>query len=148
MEAANRGSSRAGGLSIGMNISLPHEQTANPYISPELAFDFHYFFMRKFWLIYKARAIIAFPGGFGTLDEIFETLTLLQTQKLDRSDLFVLLYGEEYWKKIVDFDALVHHRVIAPEDLEIFSFSSDPEDAFRLLKSKLETHLRAYYVKE
>jgi uncharacterized protein (TIGR00730 family) len=137
MEAANRGASRAGGKSIGMNISLPYEQHINPYISPELAFEFHYFFMRKFWLINIAKSIVAFPGGFGTLDEIFETLTLLQTRKISREKTCILLYGEEYWREIVDFEALVKHGVISPEDLQLFNFSSDVDDAFKLLKKRL-----------
>ena len=137
MEAANRGASRAGGKSIGMNISLPYEQNINPYISPELAFDFHYFFMRKFWLINLAKSIVAFPGGFGTLDEIFETLTLLQTRKISREKTVILLYGEKYWREIVDFAALVKHGVILPEDIQLFNFCSDVDDAFKLLKKHL-----------
>lgn len=137
MEAANRGASRAGGKSIGMNISLPYEQHINPYISPELAFDFHYFFMRKFWLINLAKSIVAFPGGFGTLDEIFETLTLLQTRKISKEKTFILLYGEKYWREIVDFAALAKHGVILPEDLHLFKFSSDIDHAFNLLKKHL-----------
>jgi len=141
MEAANRGATRAGGLSIGMNISLPHEQFPNPYISPELAFEFHYFFMRKFWLVYRARAIIAFPGGFGTLDEIFETLTLLQTHKMDRRDIFVLLYGKDYWKSVVNFNALVDNGVISPDDIDLFHYSSEPGEAFNMLTERLRIHL-------
>lgn len=141
MEAANRGASRAGGKSIGMNISLPYEQHINPYISPELAFNFHYFFMRKFWLINKAKSIVAFPGGFGTLDEIFETLTLIQTRKISREKTLILLYGEDYWREIVDFEALVKHGVILPEDLQLFKFCSDIDDAFKLLKNRLSKHL-------
>lgn len=141
MEAANRGASRAGGLSIGMNISIPHEQSLNAYISPELAFVFHYFFMRKFWLVYRARAIVAFPGGYGTLDEVFEILTLVQTEKIAKSEILILLYGEDYWKKIIDFDALVANKTISPEDLEIFHFCSDPQEAFLYLKERLVKYL-------
>lgn len=141
MEAANRGADRAGGKSIGMNISIPHEQKPNPYISPDLAFEFHYFFMRKFWLINKARAIVAFPGGFGTLDEVFETLTLIQTDKINRDDILILLYGEEYWEKIVNFEALVEHKTISPEDLALFSYCNSPEGAFILLKERLIKYL-------
>ena len=141
MEAANRGASRAGGKSIGMNISLPQEQYPNPYISPELAFEFHYFFMRKFWLVYRARAIVAFPGGYGTLDEIFETLTLVQTGKIHKDDICILLYGEDYWRNIVDFDALVKHKAISPEDLDLFVYCSDPKEAFMALKDRLVKHL-------
>ena len=141
MEAANKGASRAGGKSIGMNISLPKEQHPNLYISPELGFEFHYFFMRKFWLAYKARAIIAFPGGFGTLDEIFEILTLVQTEKICKDDIYIMLYGEKYWREIVDFEALVKYKTISREDLDLFHFSSDPEDAFLILKKNLIKHL-------
>ncbi len=141
MEAANRGASRAGAKSIGMNISLPEEQFPNPYISPELAFEFHYFFMRKFWLLYKAKAIVAFPGGYGTLDEIFEVLTLVQTKKIRRSNILVLLYGEEYWKKIIDFNALVQYKAISPGEKELFIYSSQPQEAFNILTRQLEKYL-------
>jgi len=138
MEAANRGASRAEGKSIGMNISLPTmEQSLNPYVSPELSFIFHYFFMRKFWLIYRAKAVVAFPGGYGTLDEVFEILTLVQTNKIDKDHVAILLYGEEYWKKIINFDSLVKHGSIPSEDLDLFTYSSDPEEAFVFLKEKL-----------
>ncbi len=142
MEAANRGANRAGGKSIGMNISLPFEQAPNPFISPELAFEFHYFFMRKFWLVYKARAIVAFPGGYGTLDELFEVLTLTQTEKIDRRDICVMLYGEEYWREILNLEALVKHKAIAEEDLELFHYCSTPLEAFQFLKARLEPHLK------
>jgi len=141
MEAANRGALRAGGKSIGMNISLPHEQNPNPYISPELSFVFHYFFMRKFWLVYKSRAIVAFPGGYGTLDEIFELLTLVQTAKVHKDDIDVLLYGEDYWKEIINFDALVKYKTISPEDTQIFSYCSNPKEAFSFLKKRLSRFL-------
>lgn len=142
MEAANRGAARAGGKSIGMNISLPRmEQTLNEYVSSELAFMFHYFFMRKFWLLYRAKAVVAFPGGFGTLDEIFEILTLVQTRKIERDHVVILLYGEEYWKKIIDFDALVEQGSIMPEDHKLFTYLSKPEDAFDFLKEKLTRFL-------
>ncbi len=137
MEAANRGAHRAGGKSIGMNISLPHEQYPNPYISPELSFIFHYFFMRKFWLVYKAKAVVAFPGGFGTLDEVFETLTLVQTGKICKDHIVILLYGEKYWREIINFEALIKHGTILPEDINLFSFSSNPKDAFKFLKERL-----------
>jgi uncharacterized protein (TIGR00730 family) len=137
MEAANRGALRAGGKSIGMNISLPQEQALNPYISPELSFIFHYFFMRKFWLIYKAKAVIAFPGGYGTLDEVFETLTLVQTGKVSKDDFIILLYGEKYWREILSFDSMLKHKTISPEDLRLFSFCSRPKEAFSLLKDRL-----------
>jgi hypothetical protein len=137
MEAANRGAQRAGGKSIGMNISLPQPQDPNPYITPELSFAFHYFFMRKFWLVYKAKAVVAFPGGFGTLDEFFEIVTLLQTSKISRKEMTLVLYGEDYWKKVVDFDALVKAGAITPDDRKIFSICSDPKKTFAFLKKKL-----------
>ncbi|MDH5466224.1 MAG: LOG family protein [Candidatus Aminicenantes bacterium] len=138
MEAANRGAKRAEGKSIGMNISLPEmEQALNPFVSPELSFMFHYFFMRKFWLVYKAKAVVAFPGGYGTLDEIFETLTLVQTRKIEKNHVVILLYGEEYWKKIVDFKALLKYKSIDPEDIDLFAYKSDPDEAFQYLKEKL-----------
>jgi uncharacterized protein (TIGR00730 family) len=141
MEAANRGAARAGGKSIGMNISIPSEQYPNPYISPELSFLFHYFFMRKFWLVYEAKAVVAFPGGFGTLDEVFETLTLIQSEKLAKGDIPVILYGEEYWREVINFDALLKYKNISPEDLKLFCFHSNPEDAFSYLKKRLEEYL-------
>jgi uncharacterized protein (TIGR00730 family) len=141
MEAANRGAARAGGKSIGMNISIPSEQYPNPYISPELSFIFHYFFMRKFWLVYKAKAVVAFPGGFGTLDEVFETLTLLQSKKMEKGDIPIILYGEEYWRQIINFDALLEYGNILPEDLKLFSFYSNPEDVLSYLKKRLLEYL-------
>ncbi len=138
MEAANRGAKRAEGKSIGMNISLPEmEQEINPFVSSELSFMFHYFFMRKFWLLYKAKAVVAFPGGFGTLDEIFETLTLVQTGKIEKNHVVILLYGEEYWRKIIDFKALLKHKSIDPQDIDLFASKSDPDAAFQYLKKKL-----------
>jgi len=141
MEAANRGAGRAGGKSIGMNIALPQEQFPNPYISPELSFVFHYFFTRKFWLINKARAVVAFPGGFGTLDEVFETLTLIQTGKIDRNGVVVVLYGEEYWRRMINFDSLLAAGTILPEDLKLFAFMSSPARTFSFLKKKLKSFL-------
>lgn len=141
MEAANRGASKAGGKSIGMNISLPHEQTLNPYIPPEFSFVFNYFFTRKFWLINKAKAVIVFPGGFGTLDELFETLTLLQTGKIPKEELVIVLYGEEYWKKVVNFEELLKHGMISPEDLALFHPISTPQKAFAFLKKRLKAFL-------
>jgi uncharacterized protein (TIGR00730 family) len=138
MEAANRGAARAGGKSIGMNISLPHEQIPNSYVSPELSFLFHYFFTRKFWLINKAKAVVAFPGGFGTLDELFETLTLIQTEKIPKNDLFVILYGKEYWEKAVNFNELIEMGAISPEDARLFCVCSTPKEAFGLLKARLK----------
>ena len=137
MEAANRGASEAGGKTIGLNIGLPHEQRPNPYITRELCFEFHYFFMRKLWFAHLARALVVFPGGFGTLDELAEILTLAQTGKLERR-VPVLLYGSSYWKEIVDFDALVRHGMIDREDFELFQYADDPATALRLLQARLE----------
>ncbi len=137
MEAANRGASEAGGKTIGLNIGLPHEQRPNPYITRELCFEFHYFFMRKLWFAHLARALVVFPGGFGTLDELSEILTLAQTGKLERQ-VPVLLYGSSYWKEIVDFDALVRHGMIDRKDLELFQYADDPATALRLLQTRLE----------
>jgi uncharacterized protein (TIGR00730 family) len=136
MEAANRGASEAGGRTIGLNIGLPHEQRPNPYITPELSLEFHYFFMRKLWFAHLARALVVFPGGFGTLDEIFEILTLEQTQKLDRS-IPVVLYGSSYWKEIINFEALVRHGTISREDLDLFRFADDPATALQTLQQRL-----------
>ena len=136
MEAANRGAHEAGGKSIGLNISLPREQHPNPYIPRELLFEFHYFFMRKLWFAHLARALIAFPGGFGTLDELTEILTLAQTRKLSR-DIPVILYGPDYWREIVNFEALKRHGVISPEDLELFEFADSPAEALKILQRRL-----------
>ena len=136
MEAANRGAQDAGGKTIGLNIGLPFEQRPNPFITPELSFEFHYFFMRKFWFAYLAKALVVFPGGFGTLDELTEILTLAQTQKLEKK-MTVILYGTTFWKEIINFDALVRHGMIAEKDLELFSFADDVETAFSLLEAGL-----------
>jgi uncharacterized protein (TIGR00730 family) len=136
MEAANRGASDAGGRTIGLNIGLPAEQRPNPYITRGLSFEFHYFFMRKLWFAHLARALVVFPGGFGTLDEMAEILTLKQTRKLDRP-IMVLLYGSQYWKEIINFNALVRHGTISPEDLKLFRFVDDPATALGLLKKGL-----------
>jgi len=136
MEAANRGAFEAGGKTIGLNIGLPFEQFPNKYISPELCFEFHYFFMRKFWFAYLAKALVVFPGGFGTMDELMEILTLVQTRKLAKR-MVIVLYGSTFWKEIVNFDALIKYGVISPEDLELFQFADDPQSAFALLKDGL-----------
>lgn len=137
MEAANKGAKLAGGRSIGLNISLPFEQSSNRFVSKELNFEFHYFFMRKFWFVYLAKGMVMFPGGFGTLDELMEVLTLLQTQKI-RKRMSVILYDREYWRKILNFDALVRHHVISASDLKLFSFANTPQEAFERLTHDLE----------
>jgi uncharacterized protein (TIGR00730 family) len=136
MEAANLGAQQAGGKTIGLNINLPFEQNPNPYISPSLNFEFHYFFMRKFWFAYLAKALVIFPGGFGTLDELFEILTLAQTEKLAKK-ILVVIYGSEYWKKIINFDAMADAGVISPEDLDLFKIADSPEESFEFLKEGL-----------
>ncbi|NIP14936.1 MAG: TIGR00730 family Rossman fold protein [Gemmatimonadetes bacterium] len=136
MEAANRGASEAAGISIGLGISLPMEATANPYITRELGFEFHYFFTRKFWFVYLAKALVVFPGGFGTLDELFELLTLIQTQKVDRP-VPVVLYGKEFWSDVLNFDTLVKWGTISKEDLKLFHVASTPQDAFEHLRDEL-----------
>jgi uncharacterized protein (TIGR00730 family) len=136
MEAANRGASEAAGISIGLGISLPLEATANRYITRELGFEFHYFFTRKFWFVYLAKALVVFPGGFGTLDELFELLTLLQTGKIGKQ-LPIVLYGKDFWDELIDLDALVRWGTISPEDLGLYHRASTPEDAFEFLKSEL-----------
>jgi len=136
MEAANRGAYEAGGKTIGMNISLPFEQFPNPYITPSLNFEFHYFFMRKLWFAYLAKALVVFPGGFGTLDEMFELLTLVQTHKMAKK-LTVVIYGPEYWKKVFNLDVLVETGAISPKDIELFQVADTPELAFEMLREGL-----------
>jgi len=136
MEAANLGAKEAGAKTVGLNIHLPMEQSPNPYITSSLNFEFHYFFMRKFWFAYLAKALVIFPGGFGTLDELFEILTLAQTQKLAKK-ILVVIYGKEYWKRIVNFNAMMEDGTIAPEDLELFKFVDSPEEGFEFLRDGL-----------
>jgi hypothetical protein len=136
MEAANKGAMRAGGKSVGLNISLPFEQASNQYISKNLSFEFHYFFMRKFWFVYLSKAMVMFPGGFGTLDELAEVLTLLQTKKVTKP-LPIVLYGSTYWKEVLNLGAMVKHHTISPRDLHLFHFADSPEEAFSYLKGKL-----------
>ena len=136
MEAANRGAREAGGKTIGLNIRLPFEQYPNRYITPALNFEFHYFFMRKYWFAYLSKALVVFPGGFGTLDELFEILTLAQTQKLAKK-ILVIIYGKEYWNKVLNLDALVEAGAIAPEDLKLFCVCDSPQEAFDILKEGL-----------
>ena len=141
MEAANRGAREAGGKTIGLNIRLPFEQGANPYITDGLHFEFHYFFMRKFWFAYLAKALVIFPGGFGTLDELFEILTLVQTDKLSKK-IEVILYGRDYWDQVIDFGPMVEWGAMAEGDLDLFHYSDTPTDAFDLLRE----HLVNYHV--
>jgi len=136
MEAANRGARKAGGKSIGLNISLPFEQEHNRYQDRELSFEFHYFFIRKFWFFYLAKALVAFPGGFGTMDELFELLTLVQTRKT-RKVMPIVIYGKAYWDRILNFDELVDVGAISPKDMKIFRFFDDVESAFTYLKKEL-----------
>jgi uncharacterized protein (TIGR00730 family) len=136
MEAANRGAREAGGKTIGLNIRLPAEQYPNPYITPELNFEFHYFFMRKYWFAYLAKALVVFPGGFGTLDEMFEILTLAQTHKLAKR-ILVIVYGKQYWNRVLNMEALLDAGAIAPEDLNAFTLVDTPEEAFQALKDGL-----------
>jgi uncharacterized protein (TIGR00730 family) len=131
MEAANRGAHDAGALSIGLNIVLPHEQFPNPYITPDLNFQFHYFAIRKMHLIMRAKALVAFPGGFGTLDELFETLTLIQTGKVRR--IPVLLFGREFWERVIHFEALVDEGTVAPGDLGLFRYVDTAEEAWEII---------------
>jgi uncharacterized protein (TIGR00730 family) len=142
MEAANRGAFLAHGKSIGLNISLPFEQFANRFITPGLNFEFHYFFMRKFWFAYLAKALVIFPGGFGTMDELMELLTLLQTQKI-KKPVAVVIYGREYWTKVIDFDEMINRGVITKADLDLLKFLDTPDDAFQYLRKFLtEAYIR------
>jgi uncharacterized protein (TIGR00730 family) len=129
MEAANRGAAEAKGLNVGLTISLPAEEFDNPYVTRELAFHFHYFFMRKFWFTYLAKAVIVFPGGYGTLDELFELLTLVQTRKM-KKPMPIVLFGTEYWREVIDFDALARHGTIDPRDVELMHRTDSVDDAY------------------
>jgi hypothetical protein len=139
MEAANRGAREAGGKTIGLNIRLPFEQGANPYISDRLHFEFHYFFMRKFWFAYLSKALVIFPGGFGTCDELFEILTLVQTDKLSKK-IGVILYGREYWDQVLKLDPMAEWGAIAEDDLQLLHYADTPSDAFDQLRDHLITH--------
>jgi hypothetical protein len=136
MEAANKGAFLAKGKTIGMNISLPFEQFANRYISDGLSLEFHYFFLRKFWFAYLAKALVVFPGGFGTLDELMEILTLLQTQKIKKK-MTVVIYGSEYWNKIINWEHMIACGVITKKDVKLFNYFDTPRDAFEFLKKSL-----------
>jgi hypothetical protein len=142
MEAANRGASEARGMNVGLTISIPIEEFDNPYVTRELSFHFHYFFMRKFWFAYLAKAVIVFPGGFGTLDELFEILTLLQTGKI-RKHLPVVLFGSEYWREVVNFEALIRYGMIDAKDVDLFHVTDSVDDAFEYLTRRLTEHALA-----
>jgi uncharacterized protein (TIGR00730 family) len=137
MEAANKGAKKAGGYSIGLNISIPFEQFVNQYVTPQMQFEFHYFFMRKFWFAYLSKALIVFPGGFGTMDEFFEVLTLIQTEKI-KKNLVIVAYDEKYWKSVVNFEALEEHGMISKEDLKLFQFCNTPDEAFNVITKYFE----------
>ena len=139
MEAANLGASEAGGQTIGLNINLPFEQMPNPYLTSALNFEFHYFFMRKLWFAYLAKALVVFPGGFGTFDEMFELLTLAQTEKLAKR-MSIVIYGKEYWDRVINFQALVDAGTISPNDLKLFHWANTPEEAFEWLREELTRH--------
>ena len=140
MEAANKGAKKAGGYSVGLNISIPFEQFVNRYVTPDLSFEFHYFFMRKFWFAYLSKALIIFPGGFGTMDECFEVLTLVQTEKIKKK-LLMVIYDEKYWKSIINFDVMVEKGMISESDLKLLNFCSSIDEAF----DKVVMHLDKYY---
>lgn len=143
MEAANKGAKKAGGYSIGLNISIPFEQFVNKYVKKELAFEFHYFFMRKFWFAYLAKALIVFPGGFGTLDEFMEILTLMQTGKI-KKDMKVIVYDEEYWRSIINFEPLIENGMIDKDDLKLFDFCSSVDEMYE----KIVTYVEKHYLKK
>ncbi|HEC02832.1 MAG TPA: LOG family protein, partial [Phycisphaerales bacterium] len=136
MEAANKGAELAGGKSIGFNITLPLEQFLNPHITPELRFNFHYFFIRKFWFLYYAKALIGFPGGFGTMDEVFELLTLLQTRKIQKP-VPVVLFDKTFWNEVINFEALQEYGVIKPAHLKLFKIIDDVDEAFEYITGQL-----------
>jgi uncharacterized protein (TIGR00730 family) len=142
MEAANRGASEAKGLNVGLGISIPTEKCGNRFTTRLLAFEFHYFFMRKFWFVYLAKALIAFPGGFGTLDEFFELMTLVQTGKL-RKKVPIVLYGTEFWDQVLDLDAMVRFGTVSPEDLSLFHKTDSVEDAFDFVTRELTANALA-----
>jgi uncharacterized protein (TIGR00730 family) len=142
MEAANKGAKIAGGTSIGLNISIPFEQFVNKYVEPDLAFEFHYFFMRKFWFIYLAKALVVFPGGFGTLDELMEVLTLIQTGKI-KKEMKVIVYDRNYWQQIINFDKLVELGTISESDLKLFDFCDSVDEAY----DKITSHFKEHYLK-
>lgn len=137
MEAANRGAQKIGAKTLGLSISLPHEQGVNRYLDPPYTFEFHYFFMRKYWFVYLSRALVAFPGGFGTFDELFECLTLVQTQKI-RRNLPIVLFGTEFWNNVINFEALIEWGVISPDDLDLFLLTDDIDEAYDYLVNRID----------
>ncbi len=148
MEAANKGAQRGDAETIGLNIELPHEQGCNEFITPDLNFEFNYFFMRKLWFLYHAKAIVVFPGGFGTLDELFETLTLVQTGKLEKFNLPILLCDENYWRDLINFDKLIEYGVISQEDMNLIYFFQNTEEALGILKPRMKElmeHIENYH---
>ena len=139
MEAANKGAKKAGGYSIGLNISIPYEQFVNKYVKKELAFEFHYFFMRKFWFAYLAKALVVFPGGFGTFDELMEILTLMQTGKI-KKDMKVIVYDFDYWNKVINFESLIEYGLIDKDDLKLFDICSTVDEMFDKIVNYFEEH--------
>jgi len=139
MEAANRGASEAQGENVGLGIALPFEQSGNPYITRKLAFEFHYFFMRKFWFLYLAKALVIMPGGFGTLDELFEVLTLLQTKKTKKV-MPIVLFGSQYWDEVIDIDAMARHGMISPEDVSLVHRTDSVDEAFTYITERLQSY--------
>ena len=142
MEAANRGASEAKGINVGLGISLPREEPGNPYITRELSFEFHYFFMRKLWFVYLAKALVVFPGGFGTLDEFFEIMTMTQTRKMKKR-MPIVMYGADYWNDIIDFDAMARHGTVDPKDLELFVKTNSVDEAFDYITTELTEYALA-----
>ena len=142
MEAANRGASEAKGINVGLGISLPREEPGNPYVTRELSFEFHYFFMRKLWFVYLAKALVVFPGGFGTLDEFFEIMTMIQTRKMKKR-MPIVMYGADYWNDIIDFDAMARHGTPDPADLELFTKIDSVDEAFDYITAELTEYALA-----
>ncbi len=142
MEAANKGAKQAKGVSVGLNISIPFEQFVNKFVDPNLSFEFHYFFMRKFWFMYLAKALVVFPGGFGTLDEMMELLTLVQTDKI-KKDMKIVVYDEKFWKSIINFDALIEHGMINSKDMKLLTFCNTVDEAF----TAITEHFKKHYLK-
>jgi len=142
MEAANKGAKLAKGVSVGLNISIPFEQFVNNYVDPKLSFEFHYFFMRKFWFMYLAKALVVFPGGFGTLDEMMELLTLVQTDKI-KKEMKIIVYDEKYWKSVINFDTLIDYGMICAKDMKLLTFCNTVDEAF----TEITEHFKKHYLK-